>query len=139
MDGYQVKVNFDDTVSDYDLPYVQNVSDPKEGMKATVIRGTRGDGAIIIPGGKKSQDITIKGKIFETDYKAMTLAMDALKAGITTNVATLTLEHYDDTVSAPGWQVDWAYTVRRIDEIKFSDSMRIGVIEYEVTFVVIAY
>jgi hypothetical protein len=139
MDGYLVKINFDDGTNDYDLPHVQSVSDPQEGMKATVIKGTRGDGCIVIPGGKKSIEITVKGKIFEDDYKLMTAAMTTLRSKVTTAVATLTLEHYDDAISAPGWQVDWAYTVRRIEDIRFPESMRIGVQEYEVTFIVLVY
>lgn len=136
---YIVKINF--TVSgsgnpDYDLPLVFHVTDPKEGMKATVIRGTRGDGSIVIPGGKKSQIINVKGNLFDTDgYKALTTKINELKNNVTTDIATLTMKHW----YSGGWVVDWSYTVRRIEEIRFPKSFRVGKQEYSVDFLVIAY
>jgi len=136
---YTVKINF--TVSgsgnpDYDLPLVFQVADPKEGMKATVIRGTRGDGSIVIPGGKKSQIITVRGNLFDTDgYKALTDKINELKTNLTTDVATLTMKHLEGV----SYVTDWSYTVRRIDEIRFPKSFRTGKQEYSVDFLVIAY
>jgi len=49
--------------NEYVFPYAFHITDPEPGMKATIIRGTRGDGSIAIPGGKKSQEIHIRGKI----------------------------------------------------------------------------
>ena len=129
-----VRMNFNDGTNDYDLPHVFHVSDPKEGIKATVIRGTRGDGSIIIPGGKKSQEIIVRGNLCASNYVLLTSLMNELRQKVTTNVATLKLQHYDGS-----WIDDWAYTVRRIDEIRFPQSLRTGFQEYEITFLVFAY
>jgi len=129
---YTVKINF--TVSgsgnpDDDLPLVFQVADPKEGMKATVIK-------IVIPGGKKSQIITVRGNLFDTDgYKALTDKINELKTNLTTDVATLTMKHLEGV----SYVTDWSYTVRRIDEIRFPKSFRTGKQEYSVDFLVIAY
>ena len=134
MSDYIVRVNFDDSTYDYDLPYVFSISDPIEGMKATVIRGTRGDGSLVIPGGKSSQEIVIKGRLLADDYKALTALISTMRTSITTNPATLTLKHYDG-----GWVNDWSYTVRRITEISFPESMRTEVQEYTARFLVLSY
>jgi hypothetical protein len=132
----QVRLYFDDTINQYTFPCVQSVSDPKEGMKATVIQGTRGDGSIIIPGGKKSQEIRISGVIVDNDgYTDITTAMNEMRTKVSTNVATLSLQHY----TGGSWVNDWAYTVRRIDEITFADSFRIIDQPYEVRFMVLSY
>jgi hypothetical protein len=69
MPSYTVRVVLNDGVSglEYIFPHVFQVSDPKEGMKATVIEGTRGDGAIVIPGGKKSIELIIRGRLIDND------------------------------------------------------------------------
>lgn len=135
---YTVKITFleDSTGAvEYDLPLVFHVTDPQEGMKATVIKGKRGDGAIVIPGGKESQEIRIKGKLFDTDgYKDLTALINDMRTKLTTDLATLTMKHYDS-----GWQTDWSYTVRRIEEIRFPKSMRTESQDYEVSFLVLAY
>ncbi len=136
---YTVKINF--TVSgsgnpDYDLPYVFQVGDPKEGMKATVIKGTRGDGVVVIPGGKKSQRISIRGNLFNNDgYASLVTAITQLKDNVTTDVATLTMKHLEGI----SWITDWTYTVRRLDEIRFPKSFRTEKQEYQVSFLVLAY
>ncbi len=133
--NYTVKVNFNDGTYDYDLPLVYHISDPKEGIKATIIPGKRGDGSIVIPGGKRSQEITIRGKLFDEDgYKDLTTKINEMRTKVTTGVATLTLKHY-----AGGWVNDWQYTVRRIEEIIFPRSDRTAMQEYEVSFLVISY
>lgn len=120
---------------EYTFPNVFSISDPKEGMKATVIEGNRGDGSIVIPGGKKSQEIIIRGKLFDADgYKDLTTLMNDMRTEITTDLATLTMKHYDS-----GWVTDWTYTVRRINEIEFDESMRIGIQPYSARFLVVAY
>ncbi len=120
---------------EYTLPHVQHVTDPKEGIKANVIRGTRGDGAIVIPGGKESQEIIVRGILFDNDgYKDLTTLMTEMRTKLTTEVATLTMKHYDS-----GWQTDWTYTVRRIKEIRFPKSMRTESQKFEVSFLVLAY
>ena len=141
MASYQVRVNFDDGVHDYNFPHVQNISDPKEGMKATVIGGTRADGSIVIPGGKKSQTIRVAGILFDADgYEDLTTLMNTLRSNVTTDPATLTLEHWDSTISGGGdWTTDWAYSVVRTEEIDFPDSMRTESQNYTVSFLVTAY
>lgn len=135
---YPVKITFlkDETGAvEYDLPLVFHVTDPQEGMKATVIKGTRGDGAVVIPGGKESQEIKIKGKLFDTDgYKALIALMTEMRNKLTTDVATLTMKHYDS-----GWVNNWSYTVRRIEQIRFPKSFRTESQDYEVSFLVLSY
>ena len=138
MDNYQVIVNFQEIQTggtDYNLPHVFSIRDPKEGIKATVIEGTRGDGAIIIPGGKRSQEIVVRGNIFGTDYEDLTAKMNEMRSQVTTEVATLTLSHLAG--ETPG--IDWSYIVRRITEINFSESLRLDSQEYEITFKIISY
>jgi hypothetical protein len=53
---------------------------------------------------------------------------------VTTDQVTLTLQHFDST-----WVQDWQYTVRRIEEIDFPESLRIWEQEYSCRFLVIAY
>ena len=135
---YTVRITFIEDESGavaYTLPYVFHVDDPKEGIKATVIPGTRGDGSIVIPGGKRSQEITIKGKLIDEDgYKDLTTRINEMKTKVTTDQAVLTMEHYDG-----GWIQDWSYTVRRIEEIKFPKSLRTESQDYEISFLVLAY
>ena len=133
--NYTVRINFNDGINNYDFPNVFSISDPKEGMKATVIEGNRGDGSVVIPGGKKSQEIIIRGKLFDAEgYKDLTALMNDMRTKITTDLATLTMKHYDG-----GWVTDWTYSVRRINEIEFDESMRIGIQPYSIRFFVIAY
>ena len=135
MASYTVVVNFNDGTNNYDLPHVFQVSDPKEGIKATVIEGTRGDGVIVIPGGKKSQEIIIRGRLIDNDgYADLTTLISEMKAKVTTNQATLTLKHYDGT-----WIQDWAYQVRRIEEIDFPESLRTWEQEYSIRFLVTSF
>lgn len=135
MANYHVDLVFNDGSGDYTLPLVQSISDPQEGMKATVHEGNRADGAIVIPGGKKSQEIVVTGILLADGYVDITTAMSTMRSSVTTNVATLTLKHYDG-----GWTNDWAYTVRRLTEIKFDEnSLRTNDVEYTITFLVLAY
>jgi len=136
MADYNVDLIFNAGAGDYTFPLVQSIFDPVEGMKATVIEGNRADGAIVIPGGKKSQEITVKGILLDNDgYADLTTLMATMRSSVTTGVATLTLKHFDG-----GWTIDWAYTVRRIGEIKFDESsMRTNDIGYTISFLVTAY
>jgi hypothetical protein len=138
MASYIVQLVLNDGISglEYIFPHVFSVSDPKEGMKATVIHGTRGDGAIVIPGGKKSQELTARGRFIDNDgYADLTTLITTMKSMVTTDLSTLTLKHW----TGSAWENDWAYTVRRIDEITFSESLRIIDQEYEVKFLVVGY
>jgi hypothetical protein len=131
-----VRLYFNDGTNQYTFPLVYHVADPKEGMKATIIKGTRGDGAIIIPGGKRPQEIRIRGKIVEEDgYETITSKMNEMRQKVTTNTATLKMQHY----TGGSWVDDWSYTVRRIEEIVFPQSLRTDSQEYELEFLVIAY
>ncbi len=138
-ENYEVKITFlsSETGSvDYDLPYVFSVSDPQPQGKDTVIQGTRGDGSIRIPGGKKSQEIKIQGKLYDPDgYKDLTTLMNTMRSSITTDLATLTMQHKEGT----SWITDWTYTVFRNTEINFPTSLRTGVQQYSVSFLVVAY
>ena len=137
MASYTVQLVLNNGISgsEYIFPHVFSVSDPKEGMKATVIEGTRGDGVIIIPGGKKSQEIIIRGRLIDNDgYADLTSLMTTMRSMVTTNQATLTMEHWTTT-----WVQDWSYTVRRIEEISFPESLRTWDQEYEARFLVVAY
>jgi len=138
MADYTVQVVLNDGVSgsEYIFPHVFKISDPKEGMKATVIEGKRGDGVIVIPGGKRSQEITITGRLIDNDgYADLTTLMTTMRNMVTTSQATLTLEHWTGST----WQTDWQYTVIRIDEISFPESLRTWEQEYNVKFLVISY
>ena len=138
MADYIVQVVLNDGVSglEYIFPHVFQISDPKEGMKATVIEGNRGDGVIVIPGGKRSQEITITGRLIDNDgYADLTTLMTTMRNMVTTNQATLTLEHWNGAT----WVNDWQYTVIRIDEISFPESLRTWEQEYNVKFLVISY
>ena len=136
---YQARVVFQEEPSgseEYVLPIVQVISDPKEGIKATIISGTRGDGSIIIPGGKRSQEIRIKGLLMADNYADLTTAMNTLRISFTTDLATLTLEH---RLGAGEWSTDWVYYIRRLEEISFPRSYRTGYQEYEITVLVLSY
>jgi hypothetical protein len=140
MSSTIVKLNFLDTTvtpnKSYDFPLVQDIQEPVPGTKATVIEGNRADGVIVIPGGKKSIEIIIKGILFDNDgFIDLETAMSTMNTDITTNPATLTLSHWTGST----WAVDWAKSVRRIDEIEFGDSMRTSDINYTVKFLVISY
>jgi hypothetical protein len=136
---YIVRITFTEQVTgatSYVFPYVFSINDPKEGMKAVIIPGNRGAGSIVIPGGKKSQEIVIRGNIIDEDgYKDLTTRINEMKAEVTTNLATLTMEHKEGI----NWITDWTYSVRRIGEIEFNESLRTGRQEYEITLLVVAY
>ena len=121
--------------NEYIFPYAFHITDPEPGMKATVIGGNRADGSIVIPGGKKSQNIRIRGKIIDEDgYNDITTKMDLMRTKVTMSSATLKMQHYNGS-----WQDDWSFTVRRIAEIRFPQSLRTDSQEYECSFLVISY
>jgi hypothetical protein len=137
--SYDVDLIFQEVesgASPYTFTYVYHVDDPKETIKYVRHEGTRGDGCIFIPGGKKSQEIEVKGRLRADGYENLTTLMNTLKSSITTELATLTLKH---RLGVGAWTTDWEYTIRRISEIKFSQSYRTDEQEYEITFLVISY
>ena len=139
MASYTVRITFlrdGSGYSPYTFPLLQSVSDPVEGMKATVIKGARANGTVVIPGGKKSQNIEISGMFYDDDYDFVdiTVAMAAMQAAVTTDTGTLTMEYYDG-----GWNTVWSYSVRRIEEIVYPTSMRVDSQKYQVSFLVLSY
>ncbi len=135
MANYDVKIIFNDGSGNYQLPVVQSENGSNlSGTKDTIIEGNRGDGAIVIPSGKKSQIITIRGILMGADYKAITTLMNTMRTNITTDVATLKMTHQDS-----GEVVDWTYTVKRITEIEFPENLRISSQEYIVNFLILEY
>lgn len=138
--NYTVRIKFQESVSGsvaYILPHVFSVSDPIEGMKVTVIPGKRGDGSIVISGGKKSQKIEVEGIIWEDgyDYKTLTTAISTMRSSLTTEIGTLTMEHLEDA----SWVTDWQYLIRRIDEVDFPTSLRTSGQKYKASFLVVSY
>jgi len=132
-----VKLTFDDGTYTYDFPTVFSISDPEAGAKDTLIEGNRGDGSIIIPGGKRSSIISIKGVLVNhAGYAALTTDIGTMRTDITNNVATLTLQYWNGAT----WVPTWAYTVKREGEIKFEEaSLRTDYIEYSMSFRIISY
>ena len=50
------------------LPHVQSISDKQPGIKNVEIEGIRGDGSLIIPGGRPSYNIVINGILLAIDF-----------------------------------------------------------------------
>ena len=137
MASFQVRIVLNSGISgsEYIFPHVFSISDPQPAMKSVVIDGNRGDGCLIIPGGKKSAEIIIKGRLIDNDgYADLTTLMTTMRTMVTTNQATLTMEHFTTT-----WVQDWSFAVRRIEEINFPESLRTWDQEYEVRFLITSY
>jgi len=137
MSSYIVRCVFNPGITglEYIFPHIFSISDPSPGMKSTIIEGTRGDGCIVIPSGKKSIEIEIKGRLIDNDgYADLTALMTTMRSMVTTAQAILTLEHFNGT-----WVQDWSYLVRRIDEIEFPENLRTWDQEYNCRFLVISY
>jgi hypothetical protein len=143
MANYIVRIIYNKGISgsEYIFPLVQSITDPKEGTKDTVITGTRGDGSIVIPGGKKSQEIIIKGKLWsDTGYADLMTKMNEMKLLIGSDIATITKEYWNPNLSGGGdWETTWVYTVKRIEPITFAESLQTDIQEYTATFFIVAY
>lgn len=136
MSTVQVRIRFVSGAINYILPHVYSISDPIPGMKSTIIGGNRASGSIVIPGGKKSIEIIIQGRLWDNDgYTDITTLMNTMRTNLTTDVGTLYLEHWNGAT----WTVDWSYLVRRIDSIEFPESLRITDQEYSVNFLVLSF
>ncbi len=135
MSNVSVRITFNDGSGDYILPYVYHITDPTPGIKTTVIHGNRSSGSIVIPGGKKSHEITVRGMLMADDYNALTTLINEMRTKITSNPATLKLQH----LSGVSWIDDWSFSVRRLEEIRFEQSLRISGQKYEIIFYVISY
>ena len=131
----QVRIIFNDGSGDYVLPYVYHVTDPTPGIKSTVIQGLRSSGSIVIPGGKKSHEIIVRGTLMADDYNALTTLINEMRTKVTTAPATLKLQH----LSGVNWVDDWSYSCRRIEEIRFEQSLRTSSQKYEIIFYVTSY
>lgn len=142
MSSFTVRIVYNKGQSDqYIFPLVQAVTEPKEGSKSVIIKGNRGDGSIVIAGGKESQEITIKGKLIDEDgYVDLMTKLNLMKSKIGTGVATITKEYWDSSLSGGGdWATTWVYTVRRTEPITFEDSLQTDLINYIATFLIVAY
>jgi hypothetical protein len=143
MSSYNVRIvyNKDISGSEYIFPLVQSITEPKEGTKDTVIAGTRAGGSIVIPGGKKSQEIRIKGKLWsDTGYADLMTKITEMKSMIDSDVATITKEWWNPLASGGGaWETNWVYTVKRIEPIEFADSMQTDIQDYTVMLFIISY
>ena len=138
MASYTVRVVLNSGISgsEYIFPNVFHISDPEAGGKDTVIDGNRADGSIVIPGGKKSEEITIRGRLIDNDgYADLTTRISAMRTLVTRDPATLTLMHWTGST----WQNDWSYTVRRIDSIDFEESLRTWEQPYSCRFLITGY
>jgi len=142
MPSYNVQLTFLSLESEsgdeeYIFPLVQTISDPAEGSKGIVHEGTRANGSIWIPAGKKSQKIKVTGILWADGYEALTEAINALKTAVTNDPATLTLKHDAES----GYENDWQYTVVRLGEIEINDKneMRTDTVEYTINFLVLSY
>lgn len=136
MATVRVVLNSGISGSEYIFPHVFHVDDPQPGMKATVIPGNRASGSIVIPGGQESVEIGVRGRLVDDDgYIDLTALMTTMRAMVTTDQATLTLEH----LVGGSYITDWSYTVRRIGKIDFPESLRTWDQEYSVRFLIIAY
>ena len=131
----QVRIIFNDGSGDYELVHCYHITDPTPGIKSTIIQGNRGDGAIVIPSGKKSHEIIVRGTLIADDYNALTTLMNEMRTKITSNPATLKLQH----LSGASWISDWSYSCRRLEAIRFSQSLRTSSQKYEIIFYVISY
>ena len=134
MSTVQVRVKFTSGVYEYIFPHAQAIRDPEAGGKDVIIDGNRADGCIVIPGGKKSIEIMVSGKIIGNDYNDITTEMDSMRTNVVRDIGTLALQHYDS-----GWQDDWSYSVKRIEPIEFEESLRFNYQDYTVRFLVISY
>jgi hypothetical protein len=141
--NYTVRVvyNKGEPASEYIFPLVQSITEPKEGYKSVVIRGNRADGAIVIDGGKQSQEIIIKGKLWsDIGYADLMEKLNEMKTHIGSGVATITKEFWNPALTGGGaWQNTWVYTVKRIEPITFADSLQTDIQEYTATFFIVAY
>ena len=132
-----VRLVFNGGSGDVILPLIISISDPEAGTKDTIIEGKRADGSLVIPGGKRSSIISVKGYLVNhAGYAAVTSDMSTFRTNISNNIATLTLQHYANAA----WSTDWVYTVKRQGEIKFGpDNLRVDYQDYTIDFLIVSY
>lgn len=132
-----VRLLFNDGSGNIVLPLIVSISDPEAGAKDTIIEGKRADGSLVIPGGKKSALISIKGYLVNhAGYAALTSDMSSFRTSISNSLATLTLQHFASAI----WNTDWAYTVKRQGEIRFGpENLRTDFQEYTIDFLIVSF
>lgn len=124
------------------LPHIQSIDDGEPGIKNIKIEGTRGDGELIIPGGRNSQDIIVNGIILAqdktlpdgtpysnpsgTNYEKIMEQIDWLRLNVPTTEIHLYIEKTSSTYDD--------YVVRRVDKINFPDNLRRSVQGYTIVF-----
>lgn len=115
----------------YEFEIVQYTNAPQSPGKAVVIEGTRGEGAIVVPGGKKSWDLVITGILMidgaTEGYEELTAKIDEMENLILAN--TRYKVRLDKTSSTY-----YEYKVKRIHTIDYPESLRTDSQEYMVTF-----
>jgi hypothetical protein len=133
----QVRLYFNDGTNTFTFPLVQSATNPEAGTKDVVIEGVRADGSIVIPGGKKSTEITIRGIILHNNdgYSQIIQDMNAMRTYVTNRVATLSQQHWNGS----SWVNDWSYTVKRIGDIDFGESLEYLEQQYTVRFLILSY
>ena len=133
----QVRIYFTDGINTFTFPLVQAATAPEAGTKDVVIEGIRADGSIVIPGGKKSAEIIIKGIIVHNNdgYTQIIQDTNAMRTYVTNNIATLSQQHWNGST----WINDWSYTVKRIGDIDFSDSLEYLEQQYTVRFLILSF
>lgn len=124
------------------LPHIQSITDVQPGIKNIVIEGIRGDGALVIPGGRPSYNITVEGILLASDttlpdgtaystangtnYEKLEEQIDWLRTYVVTTETKLYVEKTDATYDT--------YTVRRLNSINFPDSLRTSIQSYTIAF-----
>ena len=124
------------------LPHIQSITDVQPGIKNIVIEGIRGDGALVIPGGRPSYNITVDGILLASDstlpdgtayatangtnYEKLTEQINWLRTYVVTTETHLYVEKTDATYDN--------YTVRRLNRINFPDSLRTSIQSYTISF-----
>ncbi len=136
MSNSIVRVYFNDGSHTYTFPLVQSAQAPEAKTKDVLIEGIRADGSIVIPGGKKSAEIIVKGVIFSNSgYTYVMSGMNTMRTNVTNNVATLSQQHWNGS----SWTNDWSYLVKRSGEIEFEESLEYVEQKYTVRFLILSY
>jgi len=115
----------------YEFEIVQYTNVPQSPGKSVIIEGTRGEGAIVIPGGKKSWELIISGVLTidgaTEGYEELTAKINAMETTILDNIRyKIRLDKSPSTY--------WEYNVKRIKAIEYPENMRTESQEYTVRF-----
>ena len=118
----------DGTTPVYEFEHVQNLPDWQTDNPSNIeITNLRSQGSINIPGGDKSNDLSLQGILIAADYTALTTKVFALTAAVVANTNfVLKL----DKASGSSESI----RVKRVVGIKWEDSQRLTMIKYTVTF-----